>query len=156
MNELKYFLGADHGGFELKEKIKKKLLGKGLEVEDLGTDSNESVDYPDFAERVARKVVSEKGKGILVCGTGIGMSVAANKVPGAIATLVFDENTAKMSRNHNNSNILCLGARTTDSEKALHLVDVWLSEAFEGEKKEGLRHKKRVEKFSEIEKKFFK
>jgi len=135
------YLGSDHGGFQLKEEIKKFLEEKGEQLEDLGIENEESCDYPDFAFKVAEKVAETNQRGILICGTGIGMSMAANKVKGVRATLVWDEFTAKMSRNHNNSNLLCLGARVLEKDLALKLVEIWLTEEFEGD-----RHERRVGK----------
>lgn len=139
---MKIVIGSDHGGFTLKEAILKHLLKKEeVQVEDLGTHSSESVDYPVFGKAVAQAVADQKAdRGILVCGTGIGISIAANKVRGIRAALVHDEFTAKMSREHNNANVLCLGGRTTDPNLALKLVDIFLETAFEGG-----RHQKRID-----------
>ena len=141
-------LGADHGGFELKEIIKKHLQAQAqYVVNDLGTYSQDSVDYPVFAKAVAEEVVGAKAAfGILVCGTGIGISIAANKIAGIRAALVHDEFTARMSREHNNANVLCLGGRTTDSLKALKLVDIFLGTLFEGG-----RHQRRLDEIKAIE-----
>lgn len=142
-------LGSDHAGFELKEKIKVHLQAKKLDVKDQGCFSGESVDYPDYAEKVARTVANGKAeKGIVICGTGIGMSMAANKVLGIRAALCWNEEAAELSRKHNDANILCLGARMIDHEKALRIVDIWLKTNFEGG-----RHGRRVNKISIIEKK---
>jgi len=139
-------LGSDHAGFGLKEKIKQYLEKKGLEIKDYGCFSEESVDYPDYAEKVARAVSSnEAEKGILICGTGIGMSIAANKVSGIRAAVCWDEKSAEMSRRHNDANILCIGARLIDQELALRIVDIWLSTDFDGG-----RHVKRVKKINAI------
>ena len=141
-------LGSDHAGFELKEKIKQYLEKRKLKIKDYGCYSEESVDYPDYAEKVARTVANGKAeKGIVICGTGIGMSMAANKVLGIRAALCWNEETAEMSRKHNDANILCLGARMIDHEKALRIVDIWLKTNFEGG-----RHRRRVNKISIIEK----
>ncbi len=143
----KVYLGADHGGFGLKEKIKAHLKGKA-EVVDFGTDSEESCDYPDFGRKVAESVVKGKGSlGILVCGTGIGVSMAANKVRGARAALCHNEFTAKMAREHNDANVLCLGGRVLDEKEALKIVDVFLETDFSSDE----RHARRVEKIMEIE-----
>ena len=145
---LKVYLGADHAGFELKEKIKEFLKNKKINYEDLGTGSEESVDYPDFAIKVGERVAKEKGaKGILVCGTGIGMTIAANKIKGIRAAMVYDENTAKMSREHNDANVICLRGRGFPGEKALKLLWIWLNEEFSGEE----RHLRRIRKISEYE-----
>lgn len=146
---MKIAIASDHAGFELKEKIKEHLKSSGYEVVDLGTDSTDSVDYPDFAEKLALKIsAGEVPEGILCCGTGIGMSIAANKVPGVRAGVAVNEFMARMAREHNNANVLCLSGRITDSETAKKLVDVWLNAKFEGG-----RHERRVRKISELEKK---
>lgn len=142
----KIIIGSDHGGFKLKEKIKKYLGELGYEYEDIGTDSMQSCDYPDFAYKVAKKVAETNSKGILICGTGIGMSISANKVRGIRAALAFDEFTAKMSREHNNSNVLCLGERTTKEELAKKIVKVWLETPFSKEE----RHHRRVDKITKL------
>ncbi|MGW8194160.1 MAG: ribose 5-phosphate isomerase B [Desulforhopalus sp.] len=137
-------LGADHGGFDLKEAIREKLLFEGRDVSDVGCFSRESVDYPDFAEQVVRHIIDgECQRGILICGTGIGMSIAANRHFEIRAANCYDEYTAKMSREHNDSNILCVGARVLEKETALHIVDVWLQTEFAGG-----RHLRRISKFS--------
>ncbi len=131
---MRVVLGSDHAGFELKEKVKKTLASmQDIVVSDYGTDNAETpVDYPDIAREVAMAVAGGKAeKGLLFCGTGIGMSIAANKVPGAYAAHVCCEETARLSRAHNNSNILALGGRTTDHEKALEIVRIWLETPFE-------------------------
>ncbi len=152
---MKIYLGSDHAGFKLKEEIKKFLSDKKHKYEDLGTNNEESCDYPDYAFAVAQKVGASKGKdvGILICGSGIGMSIAANKVPGARAALCHNEWAAIKSREHNDANILCIGAKAVEAQAALRIVDAWLKTEFEGNKKGGERHKKRVDKFAEIEKK---
>jgi len=135
-------IGADHGGYELKETLKQHLAARGLMVSDLGTDSVISTDYPDYAQAVARAVAARKVElGLLVCTTGVGMSIAANKVPGVRAALVFDELMAAAARQHNNANVLCLGARTTSPEIAKKIVDVFLDVRFDGG-----RHERRVSK----------
>ncbi len=136
-------LGADHGGFELKEMLKQHLRKHGITVTDFGTNSNESTDYPDYAQAVARAVAEHHQElGLLVCTTGIGMSIAANKVPGARAALVWDEHSAEMSRRHNDANVLCLAGKGTDPEQARRIVDSFLNARFEGG-----RHGRRVHKF---------
>jgi len=113
------YLGADHGGFELKEHIKKFLDKNNIEYADLGPEQLDNADdYPDFALKVANKVKDPDEKGILVCGSGIGMCMTANKVNGVRAAAAYDENTSKLSREHNNANVLCLGERTTSKEEA--------------------------------------
>lgn len=144
---MKIVLGADHAGYELKEKIKQHLAASGISVEDMGTLSTESVDYPDYARQVGEQVASRRSQfGILVCGSGIGMAIAANKVPGVRAANVTSENEAQLSRQHNDANVLALGARIVDQQKALGIVDKWLAASFAGG-----RHQQRVDKIAEIE-----
>jgi len=144
---MKIALGADHAGFELKERIRQHLVDKGVEVDDRGTHSTASVDYPDFAAAVGEQVASKKADyGILVCGAGIGMSMAANKVTGIRAANVHSEVEAQLSREHNNANVLALGARLLDEPTAINIVDRWLNTSFAGG-----RHIRRVEKINEIE-----
>ena len=144
---MKVALGSDHAGFDLKERIKGYLAGLGVEVNDLGTHSNESVDYPDYAEKVAADVRDGKAdRGILVCGTGIGMCIAANKVQGIRAVQTDRAEFGRLSRRHNDSNVLCLAGRFTDPESAGELVKVWLETAFEGGP-----HQRRVEKIAHME-----
>ncbi|SHG35541.1 ribose-5-phosphate isomerase [Desulfacinum infernum DSM 9756] len=136
----KIMIGADHAGFELKQKIVTRLQDAGYDVEDIGTHGTESVDYPDYAFRVARAVASGRvDRGILVCGSGIGMSMAANRIPRVRAVLASEPYAAKMSRRHNDSNVLCLGGRFTGQDLAFEIVDTWLAENFEGG-----RHSRRV------------
>jgi RpiB/LacA/LacB family sugar-phosphate isomerase len=135
-------LGADHGGFELKEILKKYLQDHGLTIADFGTASTESTDYPDYAHAVAQCVAQRKARfGVLVCTTGIGMSIAANKVPGVRAALVGDEDTADLARRHNDANVLCLGAKQTSPSEAKRILDAFLNARFEGG-----RHERRVNK----------
>ncbi|HIE23640.1 MAG TPA: ribose 5-phosphate isomerase B [Candidatus Korarchaeota archaeon] len=144
---MKIAIGSDHAGFALKERLKNYLIKLNYEVKDFGTHSEESVDYPDIAFEVSRDVSNGKfDRGILICGTGIGMCIAANKVVGIRAAICWDERTAKLSRKHNDSNILCLGGRILDEEEALKIVDVWLTTEFEGG-----RHLRRIKKISEYE-----
>ncbi len=144
---MKIALGADHAGFPLKEKIKEFLERKGYEVLDMGTHSTDSVHYPNFAEKVARAVQrGEADRGILICGTGIGMSITANKFKGVRAALCTNEYMARMSRRHNDANVLCLGERVLGVELALSIVEAWLEEEFEGG-----RHEVRVKLISDIE-----
>ena len=139
---MKYFIGTDHAGFEVKPFVIDYLQKKGIEVEDLGTYSNESVDYPDFAHKVAQAVLENPGSmGILICGSGIGMSLAANKHKGIRAALCHDYYTAEMARRHNNANILCFGARIVGLGEIESILEAWLTHEFEGG-----RHQKRVEK----------
>ena len=147
MENKKIAIGSDHAGFELKEKIKNHLTHLGYEIVDFGTNSSDSVDYPLIAKEVAKSVATKNPPvGILVCGTGIGMSIAANKVKGVIAAHCYDLETAKLSRQHNNSNILALGGRLTDTELAKGIVDTWLETNFEGG-----RHQRRVQEIRDLE-----
>ncbi|WP_088554935.1 ribose 5-phosphate isomerase B [Calderihabitans maritimus] len=147
---MKIALGSDHGGFELKEKIKKYLEERGISYHDFGTYNQESVDYPDFALQVAEAVrAGQYDRGILVCGTGIGVSIAANKVPGVRAALCHDVFSAKASREHNDANILTLGQRVVGPGLALEIVRVWLESEFTGG-----RHERRVRKITSIEQKY--
>lgn len=145
---MKVALGADHGGYELKEAIKSHLIEKGYEIVDFGTDSTESVDYAFFGEKVGEFVVKEGILGILCCGTGIGISLAANKVNGVRAACCSDYFSAKMTRAHNNANILALGGRVVGAGLALELVDVFLTTEFEGG-----RHQRRIDQITAIENK---
>ena len=148
MAVMRITLGADHAGFELKEKLKRYLQGQGLQVEDRGTNSTVSVDYPDFARAVGEDVAAGRADfGILTCGSGVGMAIAANKVPGVRAANVTSEGEAQLSREHNNANVLALGARLLDDAQAMSIVDKWLHTAFAGG-----RHERRVEKIAQIEK----
>ena len=141
---MKIAIGADHGGFELKSTILDVLKKLGHPVEDYGCSSPESVDYPDFAEKVARGVSEGTfDRGILICGTGIGMSIAANKFPNVRAALCHNIYTARLSREHNNANILAMGERVIGSGIASEMVKVWLETDFEGG-----RHERRVDKMN--------
>jgi ribose 5-phosphate isomerase B len=143
-------LASDHGGLQLKEAVKLLLTERGIPFEDCGSDYGDSVDYPDYGEKVARKVAAGAvGKGILFCGTGIGMSIVANKFPHVRAALVTDPFMARMAKEHNNANILVLGGRVLDEQKACDLVGAWLDAAFEGG-----RHQGRLDKITEIENKY--
>lgn len=138
---MKIAIGADHGGFVYKKKIIEWLLSKGYEVKDFGTNSAESCDYPLYAKPVAQAVSKgECERGILICGTGIGMSITANKVKGIRAALCSDLFSAKATREHNDSNILCMGARVIDLELALQIVELWLNTPFS----EDERHIRRI------------
>lgn len=149
---MKIALGCDHGGYNLKQAILEHLEKKGIEYKDFGCYSIESCDYPDFAEKVAESIVKgEYDCGILVCGTGIGISIAANKVPGIRAAHCTDTFSAKAARQHNNANILALGERITGIGLALDIVDAYLEAEFEGG-----RHQRRIDKITEIEKKYSK
>ncbi|HEY4931666.1 MAG TPA: ribose 5-phosphate isomerase B [Terriglobales bacterium] len=144
---MKIALGSDHAGFELKEKIKQKLQARGIAVDDRGTHSADSCDYPDYAQAVAEQVAAHGADfGILVCGTGIGMSMAANKVPSIRAARVMSESDAELSREHNDANVLTLGARITSDEETFKIIDKWLATPFAGG-----RHGRRVDKIMAIE-----
>jgi ribose 5-phosphate isomerase B len=137
------YIGSDHAGFEMKEEIKKYLTGKSIKFLDLGAFSHDSIDYPDIAREVAEKVVEDKaGIGILICGTGIGMMMAANKQPGIRAAVCTNDLMAKMARMHNDANVLCLGSRIISPELAKQLTDIFLDTEFEDEE----RHKRRIAK----------
>ena len=140
-------LGADHAGYELKEALKGWLINQGLHVLDLGTHSTESVDYPDYAALVGEAVADHKvERGLLVCGTGIGMAMAANKVPGVRAALCGDLYTARMSREHNDANVLVLGGRLMGADMGADILRAWLETDFAGG-----RHARRVAKIADIE-----
>ncbi|MDI6725381.1 MAG: ribose 5-phosphate isomerase B [Smithellaceae bacterium] len=147
MEKNRIIIGADHAGFALKETIKTFIGKKGMEVTDAGTDSESSVDYPDFGARVASRVSSgEFPRGILICSSGVGMSIVANKFPRVRAVLALDEETARMSRLHNDTNILVLAAKRNDEETAFRIADAWLEGPYEAG-----RHARRVAKIMEIE-----
>ncbi len=136
-------IGCDHGGFEYKQMIMQHLSDKGIDFEDFGTYTPESCDYPDYAIPVAEAVVSGKcSAGILICGTGIGMSIAANKVHGIRAAVCGDSFSAKATREHNDANILCMGARVISEAKALEITDIFLDTPFSGDE----RHMRRISK----------
>ena len=141
MENLGIAIGADHGGFRLKEKIVEYLSAKNIKFKDFGTFDEESCNYPDIAKKVSQEVATGNfSRGILVCGTGIGMSIVANKVKGIRAALCADTFSAKASRAHNDANILCLGQRVTGEGLTLEILDAWLQSEFEGG-----RHKIRVD-----------
>ena len=145
---MKIAIAADHGGFELKDSMVEYIKSLGTEVVDLGTNSADSVDYPDYAKKVCEEI--QKGNsdlGILICGTGIGMSLAANKFEGIRAACVSDVYSAKMSRNHNNANVLCIGARVIGDEVAKLIIKTFLENEFEAG-----RHQRRVDKIMAFEK----
>ncbi len=144
-------LGSDHGGLQLKDAVKKLLAERGIPFEDCGTDNGNSVDYPDFGEKVARKVAAGAvEKGILFCGTGIGMSIVANKFPHVRAALVTDAFMARMAKEHNNANILVLGGRVLNEDEAREMVATWLDATFEGG-----RHQGRLDKIALIEQEIY-
>ena len=139
-------IASDHGGFELKEIVKKHLEERGLEVADLGTNSDASVDYPVYGKACGEAVVNgEADCGIVVCGTGIGISIAANKVKGVRCGLCTSVEMAQLTKQHNNANVLALGGRTTPAELALQIVDAWLDTEFEGG-----RHQRRVDMLDQM------
>ena len=144
---MKLALAADHAGFLLKERLREKLIACGHQVTDYGTDSEASVDYPDFAAAVAHAVRDGRAdRGVLVCGTGIGMSIAANKIDGIRAALLTDEETARLSREHNDANVMTVGGRTTPPARARAIVRVFLATEFVGG-----RHARRVGKIASLE-----
>jgi ribose 5-phosphate isomerase B len=143
---MKIVLACDHGGFELKEAVREHLTKKGYEVNDIGVYDTTSVDYPDYGKKAAELVSGSDDKGIVICGTGIGISIAANKVHGIRCALCTNEYMARMSRMHNDANMLALGNRVIGQGVALDIVDVWLSTEFEGG-----RHLNRINKMMEIE-----
>lgn len=141
-------IGSDHGGFELKTHIKKYLADNNIEYKDVGCFNEESVDYPDIAKALCGEITSGNAeRGILICGTGIGISIAANKIDGIRAAVCTDEYCARMCRHHNNANVLCLGGRVVGRELAMSIVDVYLNEEFDGG-----RHQTRIDKIHELEK----
>ena len=145
---MRVILASDHAGLRLKEKVKKYLARKKIEYEDLGTESFTSVDYPDYALKVAEKVAKNKNtRGILICGTGTGMTIAANKVKGIRAVAAYDAYSAKMSRTDNDTNVLGLRGRFFPLEKMKKIITVWLDTPFSGKK----RHKRRIKKIRDYE-----
>ena len=143
---MKIAVASDHGGFALKEKVKEHLIERGFDVEDLGTHSEESVDYPVYGKACGEAVASGKADlGVVVCGTGIGISIAANKVKGIRCGLCTSVEMAHLTTQHNNANILALGGRTTEPELALKIVDEWLYTEFEGG-----RHQRRVDMLDQM------
>jgi len=144
---MKIIIGSDHGGFELKNVIDEHLVKKGYSVEDLGCGSNKSCDYTGFGKAVAKKCVEEKLLGILICGTGIGISITANKVPGARCAPCTNTTLARLAREHNDANILALGGRIIGTEVALDIVDTFLTTQFSREE----RHIRRISQIEENE-----
>ena len=143
---MKIAVASDHGGFALKEKVKEHLIERGFDVEDLGTHSEESVDYPVYGKACGEAVASGKADlGVVVCGTGIGISIAANKVKGIRCGLCTSVEMAHLTKQHNNANILALGGRTTEPELALKIVDEWLDT-----ESEGVRHQRRVDMLDQM------
>ncbi|PYI51123.1 ribose 5-phosphate isomerase B [Paenibacillus flagellatus] len=148
---MKIAIGADHAGFRLKDEIVKALREDGHEVEDFGCHCADSIDYPDYALPVGEKVASgEADRGILICGTGIGMTIAANKIPGVRCALVHDLFSAKATREHNDSNVLAMGERVVGPGVALEIVKVWIGTEFS----EGPRHRNRIDKIKSLEEKY--
>tara|TARA_B100001123_G_scaffold13777_1_gene15769 strand:+ start:579 stop:1034 length:456 start_codon:yes stop_codon:yes gene_type:complete len=143
----KIAIASDHGGFDLKENIIAYLIKKGLEVDNFGAHSADSVDYPDYGIKLAQAITDKKFvRGILICGTGVGMSIVVNRFPGIRGTLCSDVYTAKMCREHNNSNILIMGGRVIDVSLAIEILETWLNTEFEGG-----RHQRRLDKIHQIE-----
>lgn len=145
---MKIALGSDHAGFEQKEKLKKTLDELGVEYDDVGTFSNDSVDYPDFSQKVGEAIENGTAEqGILVCGSGIGVAIAANKMNGVRAAQAWNEETARLARQHNNANVLTIGARVLPEDEIPKIVKAWFSADFEGG-----RHAERVQKIMDLEK----
>ncbi len=144
---MKLVVGSDHAAYELKEAIKEKLISEGHEVIDVGCDSPESVDYPKYGHAVGRAVASgEAERGIAVCGSGIGISIACNKVPGIRAALCTSVEMAEMCRRHNNANVVCMGARMISQELAFDIIDTWMTTDFEGGK-----HLRRINEIEDLD-----
>ena len=143
---MKIVVGSDHGGYELKNQVIEHLKARGIEVEDLGCYSTDSVDYPEYGQKVAKAVAAgQADKGVVCCGTGIGISIAANKVKGIRCALPYDDFTAEMCKRHNDANVVSFGGRTLPPEKVMHLIDIWLDTEFEGG-----RHERRVNMLNEL------
>ena len=139
-------IGCDHAGYELKEKVKARMAAAGHEMIDVGTNSTESVDYPAYGHAVGRAVASGKAeRGIAICGSGIGISIACNKVPGIRAALCTSVEMAEMCRRHNNANVICMGARMIEEDLAYAMIDTWMSTEFEGGK-----HERRINELDDI------
>tara|TARA_B100001179_G_scaffold32186_1_gene19821 strand:- start:298 stop:762 length:465 start_codon:yes stop_codon:yes gene_type:complete len=143
----KIAIASDHGGFDLKENIIAFLLKKGLEIDNLGAHSTDSVDYPDYGIKLAQAITDKKFvRGILICGTGVGMSIVVNRFPGIRGTLCSDVYTAKMCREHNDSNVLIMGGRVIEVSLAIEILETWLNTEFEGG-----RHQRRLDKIKNID-----
>jgi len=148
---MKIAIASDHAGFAEKERLKPLLTELGIQFEDLGTNSEQSVDYPDYARKVGDQVAAgHVEQGLLVCGSGTGMAIAANKVPGVRAALAWNEETARLAREHNDANVLALGARTTPADQLPKIVRAWFAAKFDRG-----RHERRVNKILEIERRQF-
>ncbi|MBZ5587597.1 MAG: ribose 5-phosphate isomerase B [Acidobacteriia bacterium] len=144
---MRILIASDHAGFEFKEMLADRARDTGYEILDLGPQNRDAVDYPDFAHQLARALLAGKGDlGVLICGTGIGMAMAANRHPGVRAALCHDAFTAEYARRHNNANVLCIGGRTTGPGVAVQILDIFLATPFEGG-----RHERRVEKIENEE-----
>ncbi|MBM3739069.1 MAG: ribose 5-phosphate isomerase B [Acidobacteria bacterium] len=144
---MKIAIAADHAGFNLKQVLRERLIAQGHQVEDLGTDSLDSVDYPDFAAAVGRRVSSgEAERGVLVCSSGVGMSMAANKIRGVRAALAYDAEEVRVTRAHNDANVLAIGARFSSQPAAEQMLDVFLATGFDGG-----RHSRRIQKMKQLE-----
>ena len=143
---MKIAIGSDHAAYELKEAIKEKMTAEGHEIIDCGCDSTESVDYPKYGHAVGRMVAAgDAERGIAVCGSGIGISIACNKVPGVRAALCTSVEMAEMCRRHNNANVVCMGARMIPQELAFDIIDTWMTTEFEGGK-----HERRINELDDI------
>lgn len=148
---MKIVIAADHGGYQLKQAILSFLSQEKISFEDFGINNSDPVDYPNYAVRVAEAVSSKRADaGILLCGTGLGMTIVANKFQGVRAVLITDPYLARMAKEHNNANVIALGGRMMDVDKAVRLIKIWLESSFQGE-----RHQKRLDQITEIEKKNF-
>jgi ribose 5-phosphate isomerase B len=146
---MKVAIGSDHAGFEIRRAVAGFLASAGVQVEDFGTYSPESVDYPDYAEKVGKAVQEGRAdRGVLVCGTGIGVCIAANKIHGIRAAAPWNPETARLSRQHNDANVLCLSGRHIERDLVLQLLEIWLETPFEGG-----RHQRRIDKIAGLEKK---
>jgi len=144
---MKVAIGSDHAGFEVKEQIKGILSELGIEALDFGTNSTDSVDYPEFGARVGKAVASgEAEQGIVICGSGTGIAIAANKVKGVRAVQAWSEEVARLAREHNDANVIAIGARVLNSEQIEKIIRAWFAASYEGE-----RHQRRVDKLAEIE-----
>lgn len=143
---MKIAIGSDHAAYELKEAIKEKMIAEGHDILDMGCDSTESVDYPKYGHAVGRAVAAgDAERGIAVCGSGIGISIACNKVPGIRAALCTSVEMAEMCRRHNNANVICMGARMIPQQLAFDMIDTWMNTEFEGGK-----HERRINELDDI------